>query len=114
MQSRSQGPLLLGPIREWSWMRVLIQAQCQWNRSFQIYQLKISTKIIIIIIIIIIFIIIIVIIIIYYYYFYTKSVSLFFTRANTNNVDRFLFFYTSRHAYFKAHILRAVIINPLL
>ena len=91
MQSRSQGPLLLGPIREWSWMRVLIQAQCQWNRSFQIYQLKISTKIIIIIIIIIIF-IIIVIIIIYYYYFYTKSVSLFFTRANTNNVDRFLFF----------------------
>ena len=107
MQSRSQGPLLLGPIREWSWMRVLIQAQCQWNRSFQIYQLKISTKIIIIIIII-------VIIIIYYYYFYTKSVSLFFTRANTNNVDRFLFFYTSRHAYFKAHILRAVIINPLL
>ena len=73
-------------------MRVLIQAQCQWNRSFQIYQLKISTKIIIIIIIIIIFIIIIVIIIIYYYYFYTKSVSLFFPRANTNNVDRFLFF----------------------
>ena len=115
MQSRSQGPLLLGPIREWSWMRVLIQAQCQWNRSFQIYQLKISTKIIIIIIIIIIiFIIIVIIIIIYYYYFYTKSVSLFFTRANTNNVDRFLFFYTSRHAYFKAHILRAVIINPLL
>ena len=113
MQSRSQGPLLLGPIREWSWMRVLIQAQCQWNRSFQIYQLKISTKIIIIIIIII-FIIIVIIIIIYYYYFYTKSVSLFFTRANTNNVDRFLFFYTSRHAYFKAHILRAVIINPLL
>ena len=111
MQSRSQGPLLLGPIREWSWMRVLIQAQCQWNRSFQIYQLKISTKIIIIIII---FIIIVIIIIIYYYYFYTKSVSLFFTRANTNNVDRFLFFYTSRHAYFKAHILRAVIINPLL
>ena len=93
MQSRSQGPLLLGPIREWSWMRVLIQAQCQWNRSFQIYQLKISTKIIIIIIIIIIiFIIIVIIIIIYYYYFYTKSVSLFFTRANTNNVDRFLFF----------------------
>ena len=88
-------------------MRVLIQAQCQWNRSFQIYQLKISTKIII-------FIIIVIIIIIYYYYVYTKSVSLFFTRANTNNVDRFLFFYTSRHAYFKAHILRAVIINPLL
>ena len=88
-------------------MRVLIQAQCQWSRSFQIYQLKISTKIIIIIIIIItiiiiifiiiiiiiiIFIIIVIIIIIYYYYFYTKSVSLFFTRANTNNVDRFLFF----------------------
>ena len=72
-------------------MRVLIQAQCQWSRSFQIYQLKISTKIIIIIIIII-FIIIVIIIIIYYYYFYTKSVSLFFTRANTNNVDRFLFF----------------------
>ena len=70
-------------------MRVLIQAQCQWNRSFQIYQLKISTKIIIIIIIIII---IVIIIIIYYYYFYTKSVSLFFTRANTNNEDRFLFF----------------------
>ena len=89
-------------------MRVLIQVQCQWNRSFQIYQLKISTKIIIIIIIFVI------IIIIYYYYVYTKSVSLFFTRANTNNEDRFLFFYTSRHAYFKAHILRAVIINPLL
>ena len=38
------------------------------------------------------------------------------TRANTNNVDvdRLLFFYTSRRAYFKAHIVRAVIINPLL
>ena len=64
MQSRSQGPPLLGPMREWSWMRVLIQAQCQWNRSFQIDQLKISTKIIINIIIIII------IIIIYYFYFF--------------------------------------------
>ena len=63
MQSRSQGPPLLGPMREWSWMRVLIQAQCQWNRSFQIDQLKISTKIIINIIIIII-------IIIYYFYFF--------------------------------------------
>ena len=104
MQSRSQGPLLLGPIREWSWMRVLIQAQCQWNRSFQIYQLKISTKIIIIIIII--FIIIIVIIIIYYYYFYTKSVSLFFTRANTNNVDPppLPFFFTQ----VDTHILRPI------
>ena len=67
MQSRSQGPLLLGPIREWRWMRVLIQAQCQWNRSFQIDQLKISTKIIINIINIII---IIIIIIIYYFYFF--------------------------------------------
>ena len=105
MQSRSQGPLLLGPIREWRWMRVLIQAQCQWNRSFQIDQLKISTKIIVIIIIIII---------IYYYNFYNKSVPLFITRDNTSNVDSLLFFYTSRHAYFKAHILRAVIINPLL
>ena len=95
MQSRSQGPLLLGPIREWSWMRLLIQAQCQWNRSFQIDHLKISTKIIIIIIIVII----IIIIIICYYYFYNKSVSLFITRANTNNVDRLLFFYTSRHAH---------------
>ena len=65
MQSRSQGPPLLGPMREWSWMRVLIQAQCQWNRSFQIDQLKISTKIIINIIIIII-----IIIIIYYFYFF--------------------------------------------
>ena len=81
MQSRSQGPLLLGPIREWRWMRVLIQAQCQWNRSFQINQLKISTKIIIIIIIII-----------YYYYFYNKSVPLFITRANINNVDSLFFF----------------------
>ena len=62
-------------------MRVLIQAQCQWNRSFQIDQLKISTKIIIIIIIII-----------YYYYFYNKSVPLFITRDNTNNVDSLLFF----------------------
>ena len=78
MQSRSQGPLLLGPIREWRWMRVLIQAQCQWNRSFQIDQLKISTKIIIIII--------------YYYYFYNKSVPLFITRDNTSNVDSLLFF----------------------
>ena len=69
-------------------MRVLIQAQCQWNRSFQIDQLKISTKIIIVIISIII----VIIIIIYYYYFYNKSVSLFITRANTNNVDRLLFF----------------------
>ena len=68
MQSRSQGPPLLGPMREWSWMRVLIQAQCQWNRSFQIDQLKISTKIIINIINIII--IIIIIIIIYYFYFF--------------------------------------------
>ena len=65
MQSRSQGLLLLGPIREWRWMRVLIQAQCQWNRSFQIDQLKISTKIIINIINIII-----IIIIIYYFYFF--------------------------------------------
>ena len=80
MQSRSQGPLLLGPIREWRWMRVLIQAQCQWNRSFQIDQLKISTKIIIIIIII------------YYYYFYNKSVPLFITCDNTSNVDSLLFF----------------------
>ena len=69
-------------------VRVLIQAQCQWNRSFQIDQLKISTKIIIVIISIII----VIIIIIYYYYFYNKSVSLFITRANTNNVDRLLFF----------------------
>ena len=86
-------------------MRVLIQAQCQWNRSFQIDQLKISTKIIIIIIIIIY----------YFYFFYNKSVSFFMTRANTNNVDvdRLLFFYTSRRAYFKAHIVRAVIINPV-
>ena len=88
MQSRSQGPFLLGPIREWSWMRVLIQAQCQWNRSFQIDQLKISTKIIIIIIMIII------IIIYYFYFFYNKSVFFLMTRANTNNVDvdRLLFF----------------------
>ena len=88
-------------------MRVLIQAQCQWNRSFQIDQLKISTKIIIIIIIIII--------IYYFYFFYNKSVSFFMTRANTNNVDvdHLLFFYTSRRACFKAHIVRAVIINPV-
>ena len=36
------------------------------------------------------------------------------TRANTNNVDRLLFFfYTSGRAYFNAQILQAVIINPL-
>ena len=48
-------------------------------------------------------------------FFYNKSVSFFMTRANTNNVDvdRLLFFYTSRRAYFKAHIVRAVIINPV-
>ena len=34
--------------------------------------------------------------------------------ANTNNVDRLLFFfYSSRRAYFKAHILRGVINNSL-
>ena len=61
-----------------------MRAQCQWNRSFQIDQLKISTKIIIIIIIIIY----------YFYFFYNKSVSFFMTRSNTNNVnvDRLLFF----------------------
>ena len=103
MQSRSQGPPLLGPIREWSWIRVLIQEQ--WNRSFQIDQLKISPKIIIIIIFIY-----------YFYFFYNQTVSFFMIRANTNNVDvdRLLFFfYTSRRAYFKAHIVRAVIINPV-
>ena len=42
----------------------------------------------------------------YYYYYYNKSVPLFITRANTNNVDRLLFLYSSRRAYFKAHILR--------
>ena len=108
MQSRSQGPPLLGPIRERSWIRVLIQEQCKWNRSFQIDQLKISTKTIIIIIIIIF--------IYYFYFFYNKTVSFFMIRANTNkvDVDRLLFFfYTRRRAYFKAHIVRAVIINPV-
>ena len=80
-------------------MRVLIQAQCQRNTSFQIDQLKISAKIIIIIIIIAI----IIIIIIYYYYFYNKSVSLFITRANTNNLDRLLFF-----TQVDTHILRPI------
>ena len=100
LQSRFQGPPLLGPIREWSWIRVLIQEQCQWNRSFQIDQLKISTKIIIIIIIIIIF-------IYYFYCFYNKSVSFFMIRANTNNVDvdRLLFFFTQ----VDAHILRPIL-----
>ena len=47
-------------------------------------------------------------------FFYNKSVPLFITSANTNNVDRLLFFfYSSRRAYFKAHILRGVINNSL-
>ena len=49
------------------------------------------------------------------FFFYNKSVSFFMTRANTNNVDvdRLLFYYTNRRASLKAHIVRAVIINPV-
>ena len=46
-------------------------------------------------------------------FFYNKNVPLFITSANTNNVDRLLFFYSSRRAYFKAHILRGVIKKSL-
>ena len=60
-------PILLGPIREWSWMRVLIQAQCQWNRRFQIDQLKISTKMMMMMMMIIYY---------YNYYFFITRVFL--------------------------------------
>ena len=90
-------------------LRVLIEAQSQRNRSFQIDQLKISTKITIIILLLLL----LLLFYYYYYYFYNKSVPLFITRANTNNVDRLLFFYSSRRAYFNAHFLRGVINNSL-
>ena len=105
LQSRFQGPPLLGPIREWSWIRVLIQEQCQWNRSFQIDQLKISTKIIIIIII-------------YYFYFFITRVFLSLwpaTTTTTTTTTTTLYFTPNRPLAFffftqvDAHILRPIL-----
>ena len=85
---------------------LIIQSQaafvnCLYVARFTIVPSKNTNKVSIIIISLLLF-------------FYNKSVPLFITSANTNNVDRLLFFfYSSRRAYFKAHILRGVINNSL-
>ena len=85
---------------------LIIQSQaafvnCLYVARFTIVPSKNSNKVSIIIIISLLL------------FFYNQSVPLFITSANTNNVDRLLFLYSSRRAYFKAHILRGVINNSL-